>query len=306
MKGYNLTAKRIFLIWNLIAFVLCIVLVFTLRERIGEMFFGQNNSPAVETVENEGEENTAGENTAENISVKNNTKKSNTDTAKIQRPPRKKKEVNFNDSNASSFSIKGLADTGDVPDEVRFIGTSGAGKRIAFVIDAAEIMGRDTDTRNKTPWTFACDELAFSFKDLNDTQRFQVFFFSDKPDYLQSSQGEAQWLFATPQNKKESFDILKKHVPSSKGSAFTALKEALTLKPDAVFFLITQRSVPLSEAEIAALKTLQGTFPKGVPIHTVEIGAGAESGGKTSFQKLSEMTRGQYRWVDATFRGLLW
>ncbi|GHT26632.1 hypothetical protein FACS18942_04450 [Planctomycetales bacterium] len=258
---------------------------------------GQNTSVAANTEQKTVETKESG--TADKgTDAGNNVEEKN--TVKQKRPPRKKKEINFDDSNATSFSIQGLEDTASVPDEIRFAGTSGTGKKIAFVIDSTAIMGGGAST----PWSFACDELAFSFKDLNDTQSFQVFFFAKEPDYLQSAQGEAQWISSAPQNKKESFDFLKKHTPSGSGSAFAALKEALTLKPDAVFFLTTQKSTPLSEAQTEALKTLLGTLPKTVPIHTAEIGEGMENSEKSSFQKLAEITKGQYRWVNANIRGL--
>jgi hypothetical protein len=262
-----------------------------MRERIGTFLGGQNTSVAANTEQRTADKRTEARN---NLEEKN--------TVKQKRPPRKKKEINFDDSNATSFSIQGLEDTASVPDEIRFAGTSGTGKKIVFVLDSTNIMGSGA----ATPWSFACDELAFSFKDLNNTQQFQVLFFAEEPDFLQSAQGEIRWISSDPQNKKESFDFLKKHNPSGSGNAFAALKEALTLNPDAVFFLTTQKSTPLSEAETEALKTLLGTLPKTAPIHTVEIGEGMENSGKSSFQKLADITKGQYRWVNVNIRGMKW
>lgn len=275
--------KRFFRAWNVLILVGCCIAAFVFRDQLG---FGPKRESEKIPVAVSPELPPATTETVRPVHTK---------TTRILRVRRSKtpKEEDFSSPSRSSFQSLDGAET---PDAVRFLGTSGSGGKIVFVVDASAPMGNGA----QTPWDLVQKELAHSFRDLNASQRFQVVYYSDVPRLLPGGQGAKPWIPASPQSLKASHDFLKGVETAGRGNPFQALEKAISLQPDVVFFLSDRKSTALTSKEIGVLKRTLGD----VSFHAVEIGDGLESDPKSPIAELARQCRGEYRWINAELHRL--
>lgn len=270
--------QRMFYVWNIAVLVGCLVAAFVFRDYI----FRPSRQGSGDTGSAVGRDaSPSGGRTA------------NKSRSARNRSSRKKKEEDFSESNVSAFRNIG---GNEAPDEVRFIGTSGRGKKIVFVVDASDVMAH----AKGAPWEYILKELVFSFKDLNASQRFQVVYYHENADLLPGGQGPDHWIPVSPENLKNAHRFLKTVKASGHGNPAKALEKARTLRPDQIFFLSDRRSTALTPSEIKALKSPAGS----APIHAVEIGSGMEPNAATPIRSLAQACRGEYKWVNGDLHGL--
>lgn len=298
--------KKWFLIWNILVVIACLVAAYIFRDHIVRLW----QRPIPTTVR----QGTGGDELSSGNSRKSGrrdgqitTKKSVDDTGSKRQ--RREKSVDFSDdAKQSSFAIKGL-DIDDSPtDEVRFVGISKSGRKILFLVDASKFMKGG----KRSPWTYACDELAHSFKDLNNTQFFQVIYFNDsahyvndeaRPDAVADTELNAvsvDWMEASEETKKATYNLLKKFVPIGERNLAGTLEKAVHMQPDVVFLLTDQRDGATASSELAAVMS----EIQGLVINVVEIGEGPDGNRQSALKKLADTTKGEYRWINANLHGL--
>lgn len=278
--------RQLFMLWNVLILIACLVVFVCFRNHLSSVWRQRVQG----TVETDNSGNSEGKPKRRTYgSVKQDQSRSNR--------KRQEKEVDFNESNESSFSeIQGLAPVDNLPDEIRFIGISKNGKKIAFVIDASSSMGDG----KMTPWSYVCGELVHSFRDLNESQFFQVVYYDEQSHRMQLDEQSDSWISANEQTKKQVYQFLKQHKPSGRSNPILALEDALSMNPDVVFLLSEQKSVKLSSAEINKIKQAAGRHA----VNVVEIGGGPESDPSSSLRQLAQATRGEYRWINGDLHGL--
>ena len=215
-------------------------------------------------------------------------------STRTPRTPSVPKEIEFNGPEESPFKVQGII-VPDTPDEVRFAGTSGTGKRVVFVVDASAVMGGG----RQTPLSHARKELAFSFQDLNATQRFQVVYFNETTNTLPTEETDLL-ISVSPSNLKRSHAFLETVKGTGRGDPKVALLKAIALKPDLIFFLSDENAVQLTTDQIESVKREADA----IPIHGVEIGNGMEPDQPTAIKTLAAVCRGQFQWVNASLHGL--
>jgi len=73
-----------------------------------------------------------------------------------------------------------------------------------------------------------------------------------------------------------------------------ALKEAIRLRPDVIFFLTDGDDPKLSRSDLDRIQQMAG----GITIHAIEFGTGPKRGAKSFLAVLAEENRGKYAYVD--------
>ncbi len=295
--------QQFFRLWNVAVLLVVCAVAFAFRDRLSTAWEQHFGKPAVPTAngsddpEGFGSKIDDGERKANgNVeSAKPAPKKTATPTSAQTprtRSTSKSKEPEFGETQDAAF--KGAV-IDDEPDKVRFVGTSGVGKRIVFVVDVSAAMGSGVQ---QTPLAHAVKEIGMSFGDLNASQQFQVVYFNDEAKTLPQDANDL--ISANKSNCEQARSFLKTLKGAGQGDPINALLKALALKPDLVFFLTDQQAVQMDPAQIELVKKQAGT----IPINTVEIGTGMEPDAATVVKKLSQACNGRFQWVNATMHNL--
>ncbi len=136
-----------------------------------------------------------------------------------------------------------------------FLGVRANAKRIVFCCDATgSIMSKFDDLRV---------EIRKAVNGLRPPQAFSVVFFQDNaPPPLAK-----ELLVATPANKARAFDYVDKFVARGTTDPLPALKAALALKPEVMYFLIDPSDFP---DKTAVLELFRKSNPgKTIKLHTI-------------------------------------
>lgn len=171
-------------------------------------------------------------------------------------------------------------------------GVSGSGSRFVYVFDRSDSM----NGYGGKPLRAAKAELIRSLRTLTDRQSFQLIFYNDKPKAFQLS-GVPDQLFS---GEKSYVALAENYIRSI--SAFggteheSALKMALRMSPDVVFFLTDARIPRLSSSDLREIRNLADA--SGATIHSIEFGADPAAPADTFLRDLAAQNRGQYQYVD--------
>lgn len=165
---------------------------------------------------------------------------------------------------------------------VGFFGTSARGKSFVFVVDCSGSMQGSRFER-------AIKELRKSVLQLEPDQKFQIVFFNDQAlTFIHSTYGN-KLIPATRVERKEVFDWIDKQSAQGGTVPDDALKRALALEPDVIFFLTDADRVP---REVRTL--IQDHNTHGSTVHTIAFG---HRGGETLMQGIAADHHGRYRFV---------
>lgn len=180
-----------------------------------------------------------------------------------------------------------------------FFGTSDAGLKIVFVVDASGSMVSHNSMQ------VAKSELMRSLKSLDDRQQFLIIFYDDAPHIVKlKPESKAALAPATELNKTLATQQISGIQPGSGTNHFPALELALKTNPDVIFFLTDAAEPAMSAAELDKLKKMNGGHAR---IHSIEFGVGPELAEYTSnfLRRLPQQNGGTYRYLDVTkFKGL--
>ncbi len=175
-------------------------------------------------------------------------------------------------------------------------GIEGEGTRFLYVFDRSESMLG----YGGAPLKRAKAELLKSLESLGPKHQFQVVFYNDTPLPFGGLSGGVPKLFSGDDRSKSAAMRFVKDVSADGGTQHVdALRMALSLGPDVVFFLTDADSSP-SARDIDNLHSRAASVR--ATIHTIQFGSGAgqssQSGGW--IRQLAEGTGGQYRYVDVS------
>ncbi len=171
-------------------------------------------------------------------------------------------------------------------------GVSGSGSRFVYVFDRSDSM----NGHGGKPLRAAKAELLRSLDSLSERQRFQIVFYNHKPTPfriggmpLQMMAGESS-LIARAQRYVRS-------VAAFGGTEHAAaIKLALKMSPDVIFFLTDARIPRLSHAELREIQ--RRAELSGTAIHTIEFGPEAVPPADNFLRELAAMNNGQYQYID--------
>jgi hypothetical protein len=165
---------------------------------------------------------------------------------------------------------------------VGFFGTTARGKSFVFVVDCSGSMQGNRFNR-------ALTELRKALEQLEPDQMFQIVFFNDHAVPLVHSEHSTKLMPATREVLSEVLAWVENRHASGGTMPNDALKRALRLQPDVVFFLTDADQVPRQ------VRTLIVDCNKHrSTVHTIAFG---HRGGETLMQGIADDHHGRYRFV---------
>jgi hypothetical protein len=135
-------------------------------------------------------------------------------------------------------------------------------------------------------------ELLSSLSQLPPDARFSVVLYSLDARVLSDPAGKQGLMPATSSNKLRVQEQLRTIPPFGGTDHMLALRTALTLKPEVIFFL-TDADL-MSESEVDKILTES----HGCRIQAVEFGRGRDLGTNTPLRRLATTSGGAYRYID--------
>ncbi|SMP44046.1 von Willebrand factor type A domain-containing protein [Neorhodopirellula lusitana] len=172
-------------------------------------------------------------------------------------------------------------------------GVSGTGSTFVYVFDRSESMS----AAGGAPLRALKSELIRSLKTLGERQQFQIIFYNDRADVFKAYgdriglvTGEDAILARASQFVRGMSAIGgTKHEP--------ALRMALRLAPDVIFFLTDAKIQTMSDAQLDEIS--RRAESAGTTIHGIQFGTGPQPPG-SFVKRLAERNHGGYRYFDVT------
>jgi Ca-activated chloride channel family protein len=189
----------------------------------------------------------------------------------------------------SAGTMKGTAGQAIPIPGAAFMGARDNGTRVVFVIDCSASM------QNHNAMRSAKAALVASLQSLVDTQQFQVLFYNQQTHLLRLRGTETKLLFATELHKTLARQQISGIQPDLGTDHLPALKLALRLQPEVLFFLTDADEPQLSAGELQDLQRLNAGRTR---IHTIEFGTGGELNVDNFLKKLARQNDGTYRYYD--------
>jgi len=169
-----------------------------------------------------------------------------------------------------------------------FFGAREHGHSFAYVIDRSGSMA----SRNSLE--AAKRELLASLNQLPPDARFSVIFYNLRARVFADPSGQQGLMPATAANKVRVQNQLQTVAPDGGTDHMVALRTALGLKPEVIFFL-TDADLMNNNDVNAILAEANGSR-----IQAVEFGRGTDLGMQTPLRRLATTTGGTYRYIDVT------
>lgn len=171
-------------------------------------------------------------------------------------------------------------------------GVSGSGSRFVYVFDRSDSM----NGHGGRPLRAAKAELIRSLNSLTEKQRFQIIFYNDKPKPFQLAGMPMQMISGEQSNVVQAERYVKSITAFGGTEHDAALKLALRMSPDVIFFLTDARVPSLSSKKLRLIH--QRAEQSGTTIHTIEFGPEAFAPADGFLRDLAEQNNGQYQYVD--------
>ena len=170
-----------------------------------------------------------------------------------------------------------------------FFGMEGSGSSFAYVVDRSDSM----NAYDGAPLRFAKRELIKSLGSLNEYNQFQIVFYNDSLSPMSGGM-----LFATDQGKSRAINFIR-NMPGDGGTShFPALKQALSLAPEVLFFLTDADDPSLSMPQLMDIQ--RRTEISRTTINTIQFNSGPAANDGSWIRKMAEMNRGSYKYIDVT------
>jgi hypothetical protein len=205
------------------------------------------------------------------------------------------------DVDLSAIGVAGspLASTGElvaVPDggtvagamaSTKFFDAQVWGSRFVYVIDRSGSMA------HRDRINVAKRELLSSLALLAPEAQFQIIFYNTQPTLILQPKNR-RLHYASDQNKTLAAREIGTMIPDGATDHLIALKSAIGLKPDVIFFLTDAEDLRITEVkEVTELNKDRAR------IHTIAFGVGPEVEGQDMLRELADRNGGSYRYIDA-------
>ncbi|WP_149752954.1 hypothetical protein [Rubripirellula obstinata] len=205
-------------------------------------------------------------------------------------------EANLDGDAFGSASASGT--TSDSSDATTMVfGVSGSGSRFVYVFDRSDSM----NGYGGRPLRAAKRELIRSLESLTDRQQFQLIFYNDKPTPFRMSGIPLQMMAGEDNNKIAASRYVGSIMAYGATEHESALKMALRLGPDVIFFLTDARIPRLSSTQLREIQRRAGQG--GTTIHAIEFGSDPAAPSESFLRDLAAMNQGQYRYLDVSTLG---
>src|SRR5271157_1344011 len=169
-----------------------------------------------------------------------------------------------------------------------FFGAREHGQSFAYVIDCSGSMKKWNSLE------VAKRELLASLNQLPPDARFSVIFYNERARVFADPSGQQGLMPATTTNKVQVQSQLQRVTPEGDTKHMVALRTALGLKPEVIFFLTDSRDMSDNDVNEILAET------HGSRIQAVEFDLGPDLGKQTPLRRLATTTGGTYRYIDVT------
>jgi hypothetical protein len=176
-------------------------------------------------------------------------------------------------------------------------GVSGPGNRVIYVIDRSDSM----NGYGSRPWLAAKSELAESLGRLGETQFFQLILYNEQPSPFRgvnAADGIVQMIQGEPGAVTRAQNYLEGAEAFGGTNHYDALRMAIRMRPDVIFFLTDGHVPGLTDRELAEIR--RSADQAGTTIHAIEFGTTPQPQPATFLQILANQSRGKYRYFDVT------
>ncbi len=173
---------------------------------------------------------------------------------------------------------------------VTLFGLTGKGYKFVYVLDRSASMAGSGHEALR----ILKAELIQSLGGLDEVHQFQIVFYNDKPMVFNPSGATDRLAFATDENKSRAERFIRSITADGGTRHEDALKLAIRLHPDVIFFLTDGDDPKLSPAQLDQISRQAG----GITIHAIELGSGKKPAGKTFLETLAAENGGKYAYVD--------
>jgi hypothetical protein len=168
---------------------------------------------------------------------------------------------------------------------IHFFQIASAARSIVYVLDRSSSMGLNGSLAS------ARKELENSLEQLPPTTRFQIIVYNRTAQRLRIH-GRTELALATPENIHEAVALLQALYAEGDTEHVAALKLALLLEPEVIFFLTD--AAELRPEQVRAVTLLNRGRSV---IHAVELASAGSAEGETSLQVLARENSGVYKSV---------
>lgn len=180
--------------------------------------------------------------------------------------------------------------------ETSIFGVTGVGSKFVYVFDRS----RSMSGYGGRPLRAAKTQLIASLDVLQATNQFQIVFYNEKPSVFNPRAPlPAAMMFGTEDNVAAATQFVQGISGRGGTRHMDALRVALRLAPDVVFFLTDADYPQMTSTELNEVRRLNRT---GVCINVIEFGAGGFRG-QSHLQILARANSGQHAYVDVTRLG---
>ncbi len=173
-------------------------------------------------------------------------------------------------------------------------GAEGTGSKFIYVFDRSASM----EGFQGRPMAAARSQLVASLDDLESVHQFQIVFYNELPTVFQPDRSrDPSILFASDENKRLAKSFVT-NIPAVGGTRhLEALRLALGMSPDVVFFLTDAAEPQLTPAELAEIRRYNRSE---ATINSIEFGSGPQRRGDNFLERLARQNRGKHVYVDVT------
>lgn len=169
-------------------------------------------------------------------------------------------------------------------------GVTGIGTKFVYVFDRSGSMAN----YNNRPLRAAQLELSESLKDLDSVHQFQIIFYNERPKLIEQTPGKAELIWGNSTGMQEAGRFIQRVKASGGTEHLAALKLALGMSPDVVFFLTDADEPQLTYGELQRIQQ----WNRGTTIHAIEFGSGPSLSADNFLKRLAKQNGGQHAYVD--------
>lgn len=194
-----------------------------------------------------------------------------------------------------AYVPSGPSDSVELPDgraRTSLFGLVGEGFKFVYVFDRSGSMGG----AGRQALQLVKQELRASLRNLDTVHQFQLIFYNERPVIFNPSGMPGRLAFATQDNKERALRFIDAITPDGGTEHEEALKLAIRLRPDVIFFLTDGDDPQLTPQQIQRLSRMAA----GITIHAIEMGRGPRPAEGSFLATLAAENGGKYVYVDIT------
>ncbi len=174
--------------------------------------------------------------------------------------------------------------------QTSLFGVAAEGYKFVYVFDRSGSMSG----RGREALQAVKGELLRSLKPLDEVHQFQIVFYNEQPILFNPSGTPGRLAFATVENKRRVERFLEGLSADGGTEHENALRMAIRLHPDVIFFLTDADDPKLSATQLERIQRMAA----GTIIHAIEFGPGPKPQGQTFVEDLARQNGGKYRYID--------